>query len=59
MKSLRSLVVLSLFLMMLSSCSAWSRLTTPKRGCGTNGKNVGAEQLLSTDKPPKAKKFKA
>lgn len=30
-----------------------------KSGCPSNGKNVGAEKLLSGEKVPKAKKFKA
>jgi hypothetical protein len=41
--------------MVLSSCS----LFAPKYGCPGNGKNVGAERLLSGEKAPKAKKFKA
>jgi hypothetical protein len=31
----------------------------PKYGCPGNGKNVGAERILSGDKVPKAKKFKS
>jgi len=38
-----------------SSCS----LFQPKYGCPSNGKNVGAEKLLSGEKVPKAKPFKA
>ena len=38
-----------------SSCSVLG----PKYGCPGNGKNVGAERLLSGEKVPKAKKFKA
>jgi hypothetical protein len=30
-----------------------------KSGCPSNGANVGAERLLSGEKVPKAKKFKA
>ncbi|MBI1782225.1 MAG: hypothetical protein HYR66_12805 [Sphingobacteriales bacterium] len=33
--------------------------SSSKRGCPSNGKNVGAEKLLSGEKVPKAKKFKA
>lgn len=33
--------------------------SSSKRGCPSNGKNVGAEKLLSGEKPPKAKRFKA
>ena len=39
----------------LASCSALK----PKSGCPSNGKNVGAERILSGEKVPKAKKFKA
>ena len=39
----------------LSSCS----VLKPKYGCPSNGKNVGAERILSGEKVPKAKKFKA
>lgn len=38
-----------------TSCSVFK----PKYGCPSNGKNVGAERLLSDEKAPKAKKFKA
>jgi hypothetical protein len=39
----------------LCSCS----VLKPKSGCPSNGKNVGAERILSGEKVPKAKKFKA
>ncbi|MBZ5858505.1 hypothetical protein [Flavihumibacter profundi] len=39
----------------MASCSAMK----PKSGCPSNGKNVGAERILSGEKVPKAKKFKA
>jgi len=42
----------------MSSCSVWNKLFGPKYGCPSNGKNVGAEKVLSGDKVPKAKKFK-
>jgi len=32
---------------------------SPKYGCPSNGKNVGAERVLSGEKVPKAKKFKS
>lgn len=41
------------------SCSFVNNLFTKKRGCPSNGKNVGAEKILSGEKTPKAKKFKA
>jgi hypothetical protein len=38
-------------LILLGSCSR-------KSGCPSNGKNVGAERLMSGEKVPRAKKFK-
>jgi hypothetical protein len=52
-KGLFLLTVASIF--GLSSCSVFK----PKYGCPSNGKNVGAERILSGEKVPKAKKFKA
>ena len=53
------IIVLSSYL--LASCSLFSN---QKLGCKTNGKNVGAERILSGDKQAikaakKAKKFKS
>jgi hypothetical protein len=45
-------MLLTISLFMLASCSR-------KSGCPSNGKNVGAERLMSGEKVPKAKKFKA
>lgn len=59
MKNLRSFSVMVLLAFSLSSCSLWSKVFKPKEGCGSNGKNVGAEKILSGDRVPKAKKFKA
>jgi len=42
-------------LLMLSFFCSCSK----KSGCPSNGKNVGAERLISGEKVPKAKKFKA
>ncbi len=39
----------------LASCNVFK----PKYGCGSNGKNVGAEKLISGEQPKKVKKFKA
>ena len=50
MKNLRFLVVAGMCDYLLSSCSLVKR----GQGCPTNGKNVGAEQLMSGD--PKAEK---
>lgn len=40
---------------MTTSCNVFKR--TPKEGCPTNGKNVGAEKLLSGEKVKRAKRF--
>ena len=42
-----------------SSCNLFRNLFGPKYGCPSDGKNVGAERVLSGEKVPKAKKFKA
>ncbi|HEX2606632.1 MAG TPA: hypothetical protein VHK91_04595 [Flavisolibacter sp.] len=55
MKTIRYTLILCTFAGLLSSCS----LFKPKYGCGSDGKNVGAEKLLDGSKTPKAKKFKA
>lgn len=53
MKNFSTKAALVMFMMsFMLSCSQ-------KSGCPSNGKNVGAEKLLSGDKVPKAKKFKA
>jgi hypothetical protein len=48
---------------LFSSCRVWNSIFKPKYGCPTNGKNVGAEKILSGDPDAaksvkKAKKFK-
>jgi hypothetical protein len=42
-----------------SSCNMFRNLFGPKYGCPSDGRNVGAERVLSGEKVPKAKKFKA
>ena len=64
MKNVRFLFVMFGLMMMLSSCKAWNSLFGPKYGCPTNGKNVGAEKLVSGDPEAekaarKAKKFRS
>jgi len=59
-KQILIITVLSLLIITVSSCN----LFKPKYGCPTNGKNLGAEQLMSGDPAAekaarKAKKFKS
>lgn len=42
-----------------SSCRVWHKVFGPKYGCPANGRSFGAERILSGEKPPKTKKFKA
>lgn len=49
------LMFAALFIMGASSCKVFA----PKSGCPANGKAVGAERILSGEKVPKAKKFRA
>jgi hypothetical protein len=60
MKNLLILIGLICIMTMTVSCN----LFKPKYGCGTNGKNIGAEKLASGDPAAekaarKAKKFKS
>ena len=55
MKNIRLLFLFSFILLIASSCSMFG----PKYGCGSNGKNVGAEKVLDGSSVKKAKKFKA
>jgi hypothetical protein len=54
MKNLRFFTIALSLTMLLSSCGMFSNLFKRKTGCPTNGKNVGAEKLVSGD--PKAEK---
>lgn len=58
MKAIRLALALLLFSGLLSSCSMWNRVFPPKYGCGTNGKNVGAEKLVDGSYQKKQPKFK-
>jgi hypothetical protein len=42
-----------------SSCRVWNKVFGPKYGCPANGRSFGAERILSGEKAPKARKFKA
>jgi hypothetical protein len=55
MKSTRFFILAAGMVALFSSCSVFK----PKSGCGTNGKNVGAEKLISGETPKKTPKFKA
>jgi hypothetical protein len=64
MKSLRIFAVALSLVVLLSSCRLISSIFKPKYGCPTNGKNVGAEKILSGDPKgtkdsKKAKKFRS
>ncbi len=50
---------LLLFVMLVSVCGAAVSCKTQKYGCPSNGRNVGAERILSGEKVPKATRFKA
>ncbi|HQW42547.1 MAG: hypothetical protein IPP02_07450 [Chitinophagaceae bacterium] len=54
MKNLRFLTVALSITMLLSSCGMLNNMFKRKTGCPTNGKNIGAEKLVSGD--PKAEK---
>ena len=55
MKSMRTL----LFLTALATYVLGGSACSPKYGCPSNGKNVGAERILSGEKVPKARKFRS
>lgn len=59
MKTIRVAFILLAFSALLSSCSVWNRMFPPRYGCGTDGKNVGAEKLLDGSNQKKAPKFKS
>ena len=64
MKSLRFFAFAATLTIMVSSCGMLSNMFKRKSGCPTNGKNVGAEKVLSGDPETmkalkKAKKFKS
>ncbi|MDQ3277405.1 MAG: hypothetical protein M3Q06_03705 [Bacteroidota bacterium] len=59
MKVLRFSFMLFAAVTLLSSCSLWNRAFPAKYGCGTDGKNVGAEKLLDGSNQKKQPKFKS
>lgn len=56
MINLLKAAILIVSVSLLTGCNVFKK---PKEGCPTNGKNVGAEKLLSGEKVPKTKKFKS
>jgi hypothetical protein len=64
MKNLRFFAIALSFTMLVSSCGMINSMFKRKTGCPTNGKNVGAEKLMSGDpkavkEAKKAKKFRS
>ena len=64
MKNLRNFTLVLSVTMLLSSCGMLSNMFKRKTGCPSNGKNIGAEKLMSGDPKAvkdakKAKKFKS
>jgi hypothetical protein len=55
MKNFLRLTFICVAILLLASCNVLKR---PKEGCPSNGKNVGAEKLLSGEKVPKARSFR-
>jgi len=58
-KKILSLLLLLAIISIVSSCRLINNVFGPKYGCPSNGKNVGAERILSGEKVPKAGKFKS
>ncbi|MFM2139223.1 MAG: hypothetical protein RJA57_1530 [Bacteroidota bacterium] len=64
MKKIHALTLTLALTMLLSSCGFLNSIFKKKTGCPTNGKNVGAERILSGEKTGtqaarKAKKFRS
>lgn len=53
---LKAISLITTISFLLCSCSVFKK---PKEGCPSNGKNVGAEKILSGEKLPKVKKFRS
>lgn len=54
MKNKKHFLIVSLLMLSISLGSCHR-----KYGCPSNGKNVGAERLMSGEKVPRAKKFRS
>ena len=64
MKALKTLLFCVILTMPHSSCKLWGNIFKPKYGCKTDGRNIGAEKIVSGDPESekaarKAKKFKS
>jgi hypothetical protein len=64
MRKILPSILLVILISSLSSCQVWNKIFKPKYGCPSNGKNVGAEKIISGDPEAmkamkKAKKFKS
>jgi hypothetical protein len=61
MKAVRYFIIFLSFSFLVSSCSFVSNLFERKRGCPSNGRNVGAERVeqMTKKEQRKAGKFKA
>ena len=62
MKKTKFILISFCLIFFLSSCKIWNKVFAPKYGCPTDGKNIGAERILSGDPNSlkavkKAKKF--
>lgn len=58
-KTIVFLLILAIFATSSSSCGLIHNLFGAKYGCPSDGKNVGAERILSGEKVPRSPKFKA
>jgi hypothetical protein len=52
------LIFLAILLTGTTSCGMIHNIFGPKYGCPSDGRNVGAERILSGEKVPKAGKFR-
>jgi hypothetical protein len=66
MKQFKSINIIGFIaiLFLFSGCRLWEKVFPPKYGCKTDGKNIGAERILSGDPKAikaakKSRKFKA
>ena len=58
-KTITLIFFLAILLTGTSSCGLMHSIFGPKYGCPSDGKNVGAERILSGEKVPRSPKFKA